>query len=271
MRLSDQKRLKRILDAAYYTYATDAFIPDDPIQVLFDYEAERDQEIAGIMAATFAWGKRSIILNKLGELFSRMDHAPFEFVMEPGHKKFKALQGFKHRTFLPEDVCGFMMGLRSIYVEHGGLKQVFCAPPHFEADWIVGCSPEVWHPWSGIQHFRNLMLSTADFLPRTSKHISNPGAKASCKRLHMFLRWMVRHDAVDPGIWSDRLTPQALRCPLDVHSGRVARALGLLQRKADDALAVEELTANLRLLHPEDPVSYDLALFGLGVSGAFSE
>jgi uncharacterized protein (TIGR02757 family) len=263
------KVLKQLLDNAYLKYATEDFIPHDPVQVLFDYTDTRDREIAGLLAATFAWGKRSIILNKLGELFSRMDHAPADFVMETGMKKYKALNGFKHRTFLPEDLKGFLQGIQNIYLHHGGLKPVFCHPPDIQTAWMLPADSVEWNPWAGIQHFRNLMLEDVHFLPRTAKHISHPIAKSSCKRLHMYLRWMVRKDSIDTGLWSDTVSQRFLRCPLDVHTGRVARNLGLLSRKADDALAVEELTFQLRILRPDDPIAYDLALFGLGVSGDY--
>lgn len=263
------KRLKRLLENAYHKYATEAFIMEDPIQVLYEYEDIMDREIAGLVAATFAWGKRSIILSKLSELFSRMDHAPADFVMESDLRKYKALKGFKHRTFLPEDVKGFLQGVQNIYLHHGGLKAVFCHPPDFQTAWIISSKHNDWNPWAGIQHFRNLMLSDVYFLPRTAKHISHPAAKSSCKRLHMYLRWMVRKDSIDTGLWADAVSQKYLRCPLDVHTGRVARYLGLVSRNVDDAIAVEELTGNLRILRPDDPIAYDLSLFGLGVSGDY--
>lgn len=268
-RLKQIKKLKPLLDSAYQKYATEAFIKDDPVQVLYEYTDTLDREIAGILAATFAWGKRSIILNKLGELFSRMDHAPADFVMEPGMKKYKALNGFKHRTFLPEDLKGFLHGINNIYLHHGGLKSVFCQPPDIQTSWMIPANSGEWNPWAGIQHFRNLMVQDVHFLPRTAKHISHPMAKSSCKRLHMYLRWMVRNDSVDTGLWSDAVSQKHLRCPLDVHTGRVARNLGLLSRNSDDAIAVEELTHHLRIIRPDDPIAYDLALFGLGVSGDY--
>jgi len=254
---ADIKELHALLERKYHQYATSEFIESDPVQVVYWYQNKHDREIAGILSASFAWGKRSIILNKISELLDRMDHSPEAFVLEKGRRKYRALKGFVHRTFNEEDLQGLLQGLQNIYMNHGGLEKVFNSQ--------LLDKPLAWSPWNGIQNFRNIMIGTPAFLPRTHKHISNPVALASCKRLHMFLRWMIRKDNVDTGLWANTFPASALRCPLDVHTGRVGRSLGILTRKQNDFAAVEELTQALVSFCPEDPIRYDLALFGLGV------
>jgi uncharacterized protein (TIGR02757 family) len=258
--------IKDILDTAYLNYAKREFIEQDPLKFVYAYSQKEDQEIAGLFAALLAWGKRSIILQKTSELLDRMDNAPAEFIRATGTKKLNALKGFKHRTFIEKDLISLVKGLHSLYLKQGGLEAVFSG---LDSDY----SPELisipgFKSWAGIQNFRNLMTQHPGFSLRSSKHISNPEAGSAAKRLHLFLRWMVRKDVVDAGIWT-QLVPADLNCPLDVHTGRVGRALGLIHRKQDNRKAVEELTESLRFFCPEDPIKYDLALFGLGEEGIF--
>lgn len=266
----DISRLRKILDRQYEKYARPDFIHTDPVLRIHEYAQKEDQEIAGLFSAIFAWGKRTIILNKTADLLNRMDYAPHAFIMDTDARKFKALRGFVHRTFLEADVKSFVLGLQHIYTHAGGLEKVFCGN-YLSTEEIHALQFQENYPvktWAGIQYFRNIMLSVPGFTARTSKHIPNPMAGTSAKRLHMYLRWMVRKDSVDIGIWK-KIKPSELMCPLDVHTGRVSRALGLLHRPQDDRKAVEELSASLRLLCPEDPVKYDLALFGMGEEGVY--
>ncbi len=258
--------IKDILDTAYLNYAKKDFIEQDPLKFVYAYSQKEDQEIAGLFAALLAWGKRSIILQKTSELLDRMDNAPAEFIRAPGTKKLNALKGFKHRTFIEQDLMSLVKGLHLVYLKQGGLEAVFSGS---KAD----LTPELnsipgYRSWAGIQNFRNLMIQHPGFSLRSGKHISNPEAGSASKRLHLFLRWMVRKDAVDAGIWT-QLIPADLNCPLDVHTGRVGRTMGLIHRKQDDRKSVEELTQALRNFCPEDPIKYDLALFGLGEEGIF--
>lgn len=251
--------LKGLLDTACLRYIRPEFVDLDPVRFVYNFSQKEDREIAGLFAALFAWGKRSIILNKTEELLRRMDQAPYDFIL---NGKKGAMKGFRHRTLNADDIWGLVTGLRIIYGEHGGLEAVFSFYSH--GTHLSSGQKS----WLGIQHFRNIMVSRPGFPERSHKHLSNPEAGSAAKRLHLYLRWMVRRDAVDCGLWTG-LHPRDLNCPLDVHTGRVGRALGLIQRKQNDKKTVEELTAGLRALCPEDPVRYDLALFGLGESGEF--
>lgn len=181
-----------------------------------------------------------------------MDHAPHDFIINFEHSDLAAMEGFVHRTFNFDDLVLFLSSLKNIYKKHHGLENAFRTNESGEAK-------------EAIRNFRELFFQVPH-LKRSEKHVSNPDKNSSCKRLNMFLRWMVRKDnaGVDFGIWR-QISPAQLSCPLDVHSGRVARKLGLLQRKANDWRAVAELDSNLRKLDPKDPVKYDFALFGLGV------
>lgn len=251
--------LKDLLENACLRFIHPDFVDADPVQFVYAYAQKEDREIAGLFAALFAWGKRSIILHKTSELLQRMDHAPHDFIL---NGKKAALKGFRHRTLNADDVWGIVSGLRVIYREHGGLESVFSFYSRKQH------LPPGQKSWMGIQHFRDIVVSRPGFPERSHKHLSNPEAGSAAKRLHLYLRWMVRQDAVDCGLWTG-LHPQDLNCPLDVHTGRVGRALGLIQRKQNDRKTVEELTAGLRALSPDDPVRYDLALFGLGESGLY--
>ena len=250
--------LKRFLDekAAYYNQPL--FIESDPIQIPHQFSKKEDIEIAGFLVATIAWGNRKSIIKNGKRLMQLMGNAPHDYILnfsEENHAE--SLSGFVHRTFNSDDLIYFMKALQHIYKEHGGLEAVFAT------------FSEENNLQPAIHHFKKTFFSLPH-LKRTEKHVSDPLKNSAAKRINMFLRWMVRNDntGVDFGIWNS-LSPFQLSCPLDVHSGRVARSLSLLKRKQNDAKAVKELDTSLCKLDPSDPVKYDFALFGLGVFEAF--
>ena len=233
------------------------FIESDPIQVPHLFSAKEDIEIAGFLTATIAWGNRKSIITNATKLMELMGNAPYDFVMEYSQDTAGSTESFVHRTFNGTDLDVFIRGLQHLYKKYGGLETTFqeFAKPH---------SMQI-----AIHEFKKRFFEVAH-PSRTQKHVSDPLKGSAAKRIHMFLRWMVRRDrnGVDFGIWTT-LSPSQLSCPLDVHSGSVARKLGLLKRKQNDAKAVEELDQSLRKMDPDDPVKYDFALFGLGVFEKF--
>ena len=250
--------IKIFLDQKAGEFNSPAFIPTDPISIPHRFHSREDMEIAGFLAATLSWGQRKTIISSSLRLMQLMDDDPWNFIMHADLPDFKRVDSFVHRTFNGDDCLFFLQSLRAIYQSHGGIETVFTegyAKNHSILE--------------AITHFRKLFFSTTH-LQRSQKHVSDPGKNSSAKRINMFLRWMIRDDerGVDFGLWKS-IRPSDLMCPLDLHSGRVARKLGLLHRKQDDWKAVEELTASLRLLDPVDPVKYDFALFGLGVFEKF--
>jgi uncharacterized protein (TIGR02757 family) len=247
--------LKNFLEEKVLFYNNPEFIPPDPICIPHFFTAKEDIEIAGFLSATFSWGQRVTIINKGRELMTRMDNSPFDFVKNASEKEMEALSTFVHRTFQGDDTIYFMHALKMIYEHQGGLEEVF------SSGYNLNKSIK-----ESIIHFRKVFFS-AEHLPRTRKHVPDPVGGSAAKRLNMYLRWMVRKDnkGVDFGLWN-KISMSDLLCPLDIHSGKVARQLGLLKRKQDDWLAVEELTANLRNFDAKDPVKYDFALFGTGVN-----
>lgn len=249
--------LKSFLDAKAKQYNTLAFIKDDPIAIPHGFSLKADIEIAGFFAATIAWGNRKSILTNARALMQRMDNAPHDFIINHTKEDLNVFEGFVHRTFQAEDVRYFVQRLQSLYMENGSLEELFRPKP--AAKDMHDALTEFHKTFFNIPHPR-----------RTVKHVANPAKKSAAKRLHMFLRWMVRNDntGVDLGIWKT-ISPSVLSCPLDVHSGKIARTLGLLKRKQNDLLAVKELDVQLRKLDPKDPVKYDYALFGLGVYDGF--
>lgn len=254
MHKRNSEGIKALLEAKASRYNQPAFIGSDPISVPHRFTRKEDIEIAGFLVATLAWGQRPTIIANGLRLMERMEWQPADFILNFSEKDLKPFSSFVHRTFNFIDLEFFLYSLKNIYQEHGGLEACFTAPYKQLGD-----------VREAIMGFRNTFFSIP-FPPRTLKHVSNPESGASAKRLNMYLRWMVRKDdaGVDFGLWKD-INPSDLYCPLDLHSGRVARKLGLLSRKQDDWKAVVELTENLRKLKPEDPVSFDFALFGLGV------
>lgn len=250
-----QSELIEFLDEKVELYNNPNFIESDPIQIPHLYSLKEDIEIAGFLAATIAWGNRKMIINNATKMMDLMGNSPYDFVMNHSETDLEALENFVHRTFNGQDFVGFMKGLRHIYQNHNGLEAVF--------------SKENITMQHTISEFKQLFFEIPH-LVRTEKHISDPLNNSAAKRINMYLRWMVRKDTkgVDLGIWKT-ISPAALSCPLDVHSGNVARKLGLLHRTQNDAKALAELDAQLRFLDPNDPVKYDFALFGLGVFEGF--
>ena len=245
--------LKEFLDEKVELYNHPNFIESDPIQIPHRYSLKEDIEIAGFLSATIAWGNRKMIISNAKKLMELMGNAPFDFVMSHTNKDLDTLQQFVHRTFNGEDCKTFIIALQNIYQNHQGLEAVFAQN---QTDQSMQES---------ISKFKSLFFEIPHSY-RTQKHISDPLNNSAAKRLNMWLRWNCRQDqkGVDLGIWKS-IPSSKLSCPLDVHSGNVARKLGLLTRKQNDGKALSELDANLRLLDPQDPVKYDFALFGLGV------
>ncbi len=257
MKLSNSE-LKSFLDEKYDLYNRETFIDTDPIQIPKRFTKKEDIEIAGFLAATIAWGQRPTIIKNAKKLMQWMDEAPHDFVLNAEDSDLNIFAEFKHRTFNGEDAIFFIKSLQNIYKNHGGLETVFSKPSANDGD-----------AKDALAHFREVFFSI-DHPSRTEKHVSNVLKKSSAKRLNMFLRWMVRNDkrSVDFGIWK-KMSPADLYLPLDVHTGRVGRKLGLLKRNQDDWPAVAEITQSLRQLDPMDPVKYDFALFGLGIFEKF--
>jgi uncharacterized protein (TIGR02757 family) len=251
MKLSHQE-LADFLEAKYLQYNCPEFFESDPISVPHRFTRKEDIEIAAFLAATISWGNRTSIVKDANKLLGMMEDDPFEFILNFSPAEARPFESFYHRTFNGNDCIFFLSSLKNIYRHHGGLEQQFNPNPETG---IKGA----------ITRFRELFLEP-HHLTRTEKHIANPEKGASAKRLLMFLRWMVRNDkrGVDFGLWKN-IPASLLLCPLDVHSGNVARKLGLLSRSQNDWKAVEELTASLRRFDPDDPVKYDFALFGAGI------
>ncbi|MDK2910172.1 MAG: hypothetical protein PWR20_1739 [Bacteroidales bacterium] len=248
---------KEWFDELVNKYNVPGFIENDPVIIPHKFSRKEDIEISGFFAAILAWGNRLTIVRKSCELIQRMDNAPADFIMDKDERKYKAFATFVHRTFNGDDIIFLARGLQKIYCEMGGLEAIIS--PRNEEKTTA----------QGISRFRRKMISQA-YLSRHIRLLPDPTKGSAAKRLNMFLRWMIRKDSkgVDFGIW--KAPTASLMCPLDVHSGRMARRLGLLSRRQDDWKAVEELTRNLRLLDPADPVKYDFALFGLSTDKTFA-
>ena len=250
--------LKDFLDEKYSFYASSRFIETDPIQIPRSFSKKEDIEISGFLTATIAWGQRPQIIKSAKRLMQLMDNSPFEFITQASFKDIKGLSAFYYRTFNGIDCIAFLQSLQYIYKHQQSLESVF-AQSFIETQSVKGA----------ISGFRSVFTQT-EFPSRSFKHISNPMAGSAAKRLNMYLRWMVRSskENVDFGLWKS-IPTSALMLPLDVHSGRVARKLGLLIQEQSNWKAVEEVTAKLSILDSSDPVKYDFALFGLGVFEKF--
>jgi uncharacterized protein (TIGR02757 family) len=254
----EPEALRAFLDRKVTEYNRSSFIADDPVRVPHAYSLKQDIEIAGFFTAIFSWGNRTSIIRKSEELMQFMDHAPHQFILHHSDRDLKKLLAFKHRTFNPTDLLYFIEFFRHHYSRYDSLEDAFLlGDPTYDAG-------------TALTAFHHYFFSLDVVPPRTRKHIATPERNSSCKRLNMFLRWMVRKDnkGVDFGLWR-RISPGRLICPLDLHVARVAKRFGLLTRKPTDWPAALELTQNLTLLDPKDPVKYDFALFGLGVMEKF--
>lgn len=250
-----EKELKSFLDAKFSMYNQPDFIRHDPICIPHQFKKKQDIEIAGFFAAVFSWGNRTTIINKSTELLHRMDGAPHEFIIDHRPGDLKKITGFKHRTFNDTDLLYFIAFLHHHYSRLDTLEDAF---------W-QGMMQTDHNVKNGLNGFYRYFFSLPYAPDRTRKHIACPQSNASCKRLNMFLRWMVRSDksGVDFGIWK-KIRPAQLVCPLDVHVVRVAKRFGLLEKDKADWTSAEQLTEYLKKLDPDDPVKYDYALFGLG-------
>ncbi len=253
-------QLKDFLDKKVKQYNQPSFIKDDPICIPHLFAKKQDIEIAGLFAALFSWGNRTIIIKKSKELIARMDNAPHDFALNHTDTDVKKLIGFKHRTFNDTDLLYFISFLQFHYTNHTSLETAF----------FRGMNKTDNNIENGLNGFYQYFFSLESVPARTKKHIASPEKKSSCKRLNMYLRWMVRTDkkGVDFGIWKSIL-PAQLVCPIDVHVARVASRFNLLTRKQVDWLAALELTSYLKQLDKDDPAKYDFALFGLGVVEKF--
>ena len=250
--------LKKHLDEQVAKHNRPSFIEKDPISIPHQFKDQKDIEIMGFFAAILSWGQRKTIIAKCNELIERMDNEPYNFVMNHTDEDLKNLVGFKHRTMNDTDLLYFIDYFKNHYTENKSLESAFIPEGGFT-------SVE-----NSLIHFEKELFNSENAPKRSRKHVASPAKGSACKRMNMFLRWMVRNDhaGVDFGIWNS-LAPSQLSCPLDVHSGNVARKLKLLKRKQNDGKALSELDTALRSLDNVDPVKYDFALFGLGVFEGF--
>ncbi|MFT3932049.1 MAG: TIGR02757 family protein [Chitinophagaceae bacterium] len=257
--MNDEK-LKDFFDRKVAEYNKPSFIPADPVSIPHLFSKQQDIEIAGLFAALFAWGNRTTIIAKSKELMALMDNEPYAFCIGHSQQELKKLLQFKHRTFNTTDLLYFIQFLHHHYTLHKSLEIAF-------SQWMDKTAIDTEQALNG---FHQYFFSLPDAPARTRKHIASPHKKSTCKRLNMYLRWMVRRDknGVDFGIWKN-IRPSQLICPIDVHVARVAKRFQLLQRNALDWQAATELTGYLRTLDSKDPVKYDFALFGLGAIEKF--
>ncbi len=251
------KELQEFLDEKAFKYENPDFINSDPIQIPHKYTDKEDIEIAAFLAATIAWGNRTMIIKNASKMMELMGNSPFDFVMNHSESDLNNFDGFVHRTFNAEDFKFFIIALQNIYLNHDGLENALKPKPNIDNYQLA------------IHQFKQYFFEISH-LPRTQKHVSDPTKGSAAKRINMFLRWMVRESrtGVDFGIWKSH-NKAHLHCPLDVHTGNVARKLMLLKRKQNDWKAIQELDVVLRNFDSNDPIKYDFALFGLGVFEKF--
>ena len=256
MKFKTKKELGQFLDAQVETFEKPEFFQADPLGILHRFSKKEDIEIIGFLTATIAWGNRKSIINSGNRMCDLMDQAPLDFVLNHTEKDFVKLYGFVHRTFNAIDLQYFFYALQRLYAQQGGLEKAFTSG--FLTQGTAAAA---------ISSFKKQFFQL-EHLKRSEKHVSDPLKGSSAKRLNMYLRWMVRSadKGVDFGLWKD-IPLSKLMIPLDVHTGNIGRKLGLLKRKQNDWRAVEELMGALRKFDSKDPVKYDFALFGLGISG----
>jgi len=250
--------LRVFLDHKVAQYNQKEFIAHDPISIPHLFSKKQDIEIMGFWAAVLAWGQRKTIINKCKELIQLMDYSPYDFICHHEDSDLKRFLAFKHRTFNATDTLYFIHFFKQHYQNHQSLESAFFTTEGQTMEQM-------------LNRFRsNFFAFTPDYPARTKKHIAAPSQKSACKRINMFLRWMVRKDSqgVDFGLWKN-IKPNQLVCPIDVHVERVARKLGLIERKNLDWITAVELTEQLKTFDAQDPVKYDFALFGLGVEEGF--
>ena len=250
--------LKDFLDEKVALYNNPSFIEADPIQIPHQFSRKEDIEIAAFLTATISWGNRKMIIQNGSKMMELLEYSPYDFILDHQENDLKSFEKFVHRTFNSIDFQQFVKSLNHIYQNHGGLEKALSIKDNTDTY------------QTAIHDFKKLFFEIPH-QNRTQKHISDPLKNSAAKRIHMFLRWLVRNDTcgVDFGIWPTH-NPAHLSCPLDVHSGNVARKLGILKREQNDWKALSELDKKLRKLDKKDPVKYDFALFGLGVFEKFS-
>lgn len=256
----EKENLKDFFEAKVKQYNRPSFIKDDPVCIPHLFTKKQDIEIAGLFAAIFAWGNRTTIINKSKELMGLMENEPHDFCLNHSENDLRSLLQFKHRTFNATDLLYFIAFLKHHYTNNNSLETAFLKIPRGGEHTME----------QSLIHFHNYFFSLEHVPGRTKKHIATPYKGSTCKRINMYLRWMVRRDknGVDFGIWK-KISPADLVCPIDLHVARVAKRFDLLHRKQTDWLAAVELTAYLKKLDPLDPVKFDFALFGLGVMEKF--
>ena len=250
--------LKHFLDKKVEEFNNISFIKDDPVSLPHKFSKKQDIEIAGFFAAMFAWGIRKTIINKGTQLFQLMDNAPFDFCLHHSDNDLKKLEGFCHRTFNDTDLLYFISFFKFHFSKNKSLESAFFNKKTLSSETNI--------IENSLNYFNQYFFSLEDVPERTKKHVASPKKNSSCKRLNMFLRWMVRQDnkGVDFGIWK-KIKPAELICPVDLHVARVSRRFNLIKRKQVDWMAAVELTEELKKFDKDDPVKYDFALFGLGI------
>ena len=256
----DYKAIKALLDQKHEAYNVPGFITDDPISIPHRFSKKEDIEISAFLAATIAWGRRSMIIKNANLLLEYMEESPYDFILSASDREMEVFDSFVHRTFNGIDAVAWIRRLQYVYKNAGGLEKIFANKQDEKQENV----------YNNIISARKVFTEDVTFPSRSHKHFADPSKGSSAKRINMFLRWMVRKDqrGVDFGIWNS-IHPRQLICPLDVHTGNVSRKLGILDRKQNDWKAAEILTNVLRRFCPEDPVKYDFSLFGLGVVDKF--
>ena len=252
----NKEELRDLLEHLHDKYNRPEFIEPDPISIPHSFSDRHDREVAGFMAATIAWGNRKAIVKSAARMMQYMDYSPADFVRNASASELAHLQSYVHRTFNGQDFTDFVLAIRGITEHWGGIGEFF------EQNYVATQSiPQV------LSLFRKEFFSI-EHNPHCEKHLSSIDKGAACKRLNMYLRWFVRRDdrGVDFGLWK-KIPMSALYLPLDVHTGNMGRALGLLTRKQSDWKATDEITCSLREFCSDDPVRYDYSLFGAGIDG----
>ncbi len=252
-RFNSEKDLKEFLEEKYLEYNNKTFVEFDPIKIPHYFTKKEDIEISAFLTSIISWGNRKMIIKNAKDLMNKMDSSPYDFIINSNQKDIESID-FCHRTFNSIDLHFFIKSLKNIYKNHEGLEKIFSF--NYDDKWL----------FKNIQYLKEIFFSI-DHPIRTKKHISDPSKGSACKRINMFLRWMVRKDThgIDFGIWS-QISPSKLSCPLDTHTNRIGRKLGLIKRKQNDIKTLKELDLKLRKFDEKDPVKYDYALFSIGIN-----
>ncbi|HSZ34269.1 MAG TPA: TIGR02757 family protein [Puia sp.] len=283
----NKKALRDFLEKKVVEYNHPTFITNDPISVPHRFSKKQDIEIAGFFTSIFSWGNRTTIIRKSSELLVAMDNAPYQFIKNHRSTDLKPFLNFKHRTFNATDLLYFFQFLQYHYRQSDSLETAFLPGISIQKEnekllfrksgegrmSMGSVSKKSDLPGqkdfvkNSLTDFYHRFFSLENVPHRTQKHIASPEKNSACKRLNMYLRWMVRTDknGVDFGIWKN-ISAADLICPLDLHVARVARKFGLISRKQSDWETAMELTRALRSMDKNDPVKFDFALFGLGVA-----